>query len=58
MNKLFCVEGFGEVGEANLAGFVPHAGYKPYQDLEINEMSVGTASLCGSRDVIRIWRIG
>lgn len=57
MEPLFRVEGFGEVGYANLVGFVPNAGFKPYQDLEINERSEGVCQLCGNRDVVRIWRI-
>ncbi len=41
MDKVFRVEGFGQVGEANLAAFVPFAGFKFYQDLEIGEISEG-----------------
>lgn len=55
--RVFRVEGFGEVGYANLAGYVPHNGQKSAADLEISEMSTGVAQLCSNRDTIRIWRV-
>lgn len=55
--KRFKVEGFGEVGEANLAWFVPNAGEKRYQDLAPSESTCGYATACGSRDFVRIIRI-
>lgn len=39
--KTFMVEGFGTCGEANLNGFVPFDGFKPFQDLELGESSEG-----------------
>ncbi len=40
-NRLFRVEGWGEVGYANLWGFVPHNGYKWQGDLEVGESTEG-----------------
>ena len=47
--KVFRVEGFGEVGEANLWAFIPLKGEKIYQDLEIGESTTGYASGCANR---------
>jgi hypothetical protein len=39
--KTFVVIGFGEVGEANMMGFAPFPGEKPWQQLEVNESTQG-----------------
>ena len=52
----FRVKGFGEIGYANLSGFVPFRDNKYPRDLAINEMTVGTAPMCGGKDVVRLWR--
>jgi hypothetical protein len=49
----FRVEGFGEIGYANLMNFTPHQGQKQPRDLALNEMTTGT--LRGG-EVIRLWR--
>jgi hypothetical protein len=54
--RVYRVEGFGEVGHANLMGFIPHPGKKHPRDLEVNECTTGVAQMCANRDVIRVWR--
>jgi hypothetical protein len=39
--KIFRVEGFGEVGYANLYAFVPFDGFKLPCNLEVNESTEG-----------------
>lgn len=39
--KTFRVEGFGEVGEANLYAFAPFEGFKLPADLNVNEATEG-----------------
>ena len=46
-NRLFDVEGFGQVGAANLWAFVPLPGEKPWQELQVSESTIGYASGCG-----------
>lgn len=41
MDKTFYVEGFGEVGSANLEGFAAFKGFKQPSDLEVSEKSEG-----------------
>lgn len=41
-DKIFRVEGWGEVGLANLAKFIPNPGEKSQYDLEVGERSEGT----------------
>ena len=41
MDKLFNVEGFGQVGLANLYAFAPFEGFKYPQDLEVGETTEG-----------------
>jgi len=43
-DKVFYVDGFGEVGIANLFKFVPSKGEKSQYVLEIGESSFGVAS--------------
>jgi hypothetical protein len=40
-HKIFRVEGWGEVGYANLWAFVPFKGFKQPADLEVNESTEG-----------------
>jgi hypothetical protein len=49
----FRVEGFGEVGYANLMTFVASPGQKKPSELAMNEMTTGTIR---GGEVVRIWR--
>lgn len=47
-SRVFRVEGFGEVGYWNLAGFVPFDGFKLHGDLAIGEVSEGKLTTPGT----------
>lgn len=53
---VFRVEGFGEVGYANLAGFIPFPGFMHPRCLKVGEMTEGTAHMSGVTNTIRLWR--
>jgi hypothetical protein len=46
--KVFNVEGWGQVGMANLEAFVPFPGFKSHRDLEVNEVTEGKLQKPGS----------
>lgn len=58
MDKIFNVDGWGQVGEANLAAFAPNPGFKDFRDLEVNEVTEGKIMKPGSdKEPERVTRI-
>lgn len=54
---VFNVEGFGQVGYANLMGFAPFPGFKLPGDLNLNETTEGCLTNCSDGKPERITRI-
>jgi hypothetical protein len=61
MCKVFRIEDFGNVGEANLLGFVATSG-KSYQELEVGESCAGKVTkqlmpFAQAREELRVTRL-